>query len=186
MPLPQENKKYTYKDYMTWPDDERWEIIDGIPYMQAAPSWQHQAVLGELYRQFSNYFVNKSCKAFSAPFDVCLEESEDSRQVVQPDIVIVCNQSKLKGTGYFGVPSLIVEIISPSTAKVDRVTKFNKYRNVGVKEYWIVEPTNKIIQVFTLLDNKKYEMEIYEEENKTIDVNSFPGLEIDITTIFPE
>jgi len=186
MPLPQEDKKYTYKDYMTWPDEEHWEIIDGVPYMQAAPSWQHQAVLVELSRQFSNYFVNKSCKVFAAPFDVCLEESEDSRQVVQPDIVIVCDPSKLKKTGYFGIPSLVVEIVSPSTARIDRITKFNKYKNVGVKEYWIIEPIDKIIQVFTLLDDKSYKMEIYEEDDKTIDVYLFPGLQIDITTIFPE
>ncbi|NMM63311.1 Uma2 family endonuclease [Clostridium sp. P21] len=188
MPLPQENKKYTYADYFTWPDEERWEIIDGIPYMQAAPSWQHQSISLELSRQFANYLINKSCRVFTAPFDLIIPEEnkkdEDCANVVQPDLIIVCNKEGLKGTGYYGVPSLIIEISSPSTTRRDKVFKFNKYEKAGVKEYWIVEPEGKFISVFVLQDNMRYgRPETYTEENK-IKVSIFSDLEIDLNTVF--
>jgi Uma2 family endonuclease len=186
MPMPKKDQQYTYKDYLTWPEDEHWEIIDGVPYMQAAPMWEHQDISMELSRQFANYFLDKPCKVFASPFDLCLEETEDSKQVTQPDLVVVCDEKKLKGTGYFGVPTLVVEIISKSSVRMDRVIKFNKFREFGVKEYWIIEPIEKIIQVFTLQDNGKYEMEVYVEEDKKIDVDTFPGLQIDLTNVFPE
>ena len=84
MPLPQENKIYTYEDYLTWPDSERWELIEGVPHMQAAPVWQHQAITFELGRQFENYLVGKSCSAFTAPFDLII-----------PDDVIEEGKSKM-------------------------------------------------------------------------------------------
>ena len=74
MPLPQENKSYTYEDYLKWPEDERYELIDGTPYMQAAPTWRYQAIVFELGRQFGNYLIGKSCRAFSAPFDVIIDD----------------------------------------------------------------------------------------------------------------
>jgi Uma2 family endonuclease len=99
MPILDLNKKYTYADYLTWPEDERWEIIDGVPYMQAAPTWQHQSISRELLRQFSNYLLNKPCQVFAAPFDVCIPElnegdEEISNVISQPDIVIICDESK--------------------------------------------------------------------------------------------
>lgn len=188
MPLLQNNKKYTYGDYLTWPEEERWEIIDGIPYMQSAPSWQHQSISLELSRQFANYLLDKSCKAFTAPFDLTIPEEnkkeEDSTNVVQPDLVVVCNKEGLKGTGYCGIPSLIIEISSPSTTRRDKVLKFNKYEKAGVKEYWIVEPEGKFISVFILQDTMRYgRPETYTEENK-IKVSIFSDLEIDLNPVF--
>ncbi|MFZ3102421.1 MAG: Uma2 family endonuclease [Desulfitobacteriaceae bacterium] len=100
MPLPQEEKQYTYADYLTWPEDERREIIDGVPYMQAAPSPAHQLISGELHRQFANYLQGKPRKAYPAPFCVRLtkgdeKQNEDIRIVVEPDITIVCDKSKI-------------------------------------------------------------------------------------------
>jgi Uma2 family endonuclease len=130
MPLPKEEKKYTYADYLIWSEDERWEIIDGIPYMQAAPSWQHQSISGELYRQISNHLISKPCRVFAAPFDLCLveydEQDESIDNVVQPDVVVVCDEKKLRKTGYFGVPTLVIEILSPATSRRDRVLKMDK------------------------------------------------------------
>ncbi|TYQ15637.1 UNVERIFIED_CONTAM: Uma2 family endonuclease [Acetivibrio alkalicellulosi] len=188
MPLPNQDKKYTYTDYITWPESERWEIIDGVPYMQAAPTWQHQAISGELYRQISNYLVNKPCRAFVAPFDLCLVEYNQTDdkidKVIQPDIVVICDESKLRKTGYFGVPTLIIEISSPATSRRDRVSKFNMYEKAGVKEYWIVETEGKFINVFTLQENKRYgRPETYTEENK-VQVAVFPDLVIDLSTVF--
>ena len=188
MPLPQDNKKYTYADYLTWPEDERWEIIDGIPYMQAAPSWQHQAVSAALLTQFYNYLAGKPCQVFASPFDLRLpdgnEKDEETTFVVQPDIVVVCDKSGLKGSGYHGTPALIIEISSPSTTKNDKIWKFNKYEKAGVKEYWIVEPEGKIVSVFTLQENIRYgRPETYAEVDK-IKVMVFPELIIDLTPVF--
>lgn len=188
MPLPKPDKKYTYADYLTWPAEKKMEIIDGIPYMQAAPSWQHQSISGELYRQISNYLVNKSCRVFAAPFDLCLVESgtsdEESDKVVQPDIVVICNESNLKKTGYFGVPTLIIEISSPATSRLDRVFKFNMYEKAGVKEYWIVDSDGKFINVFTLQANHRYgRPETYTEENQ-LPTSVFSDLLIDLEKVF--
>jgi len=96
MPIPDLKKKYTYADYLTWPEDERWEIIDGVPYMLAAPSWQHQAVSRELMVQFGSYLKDKPCEVFAAPFDLRIpcegEKDEDTKNVVQPDIVVICDK----------------------------------------------------------------------------------------------
>ncbi len=116
MPLPNREKKFTYADYLMLPEGERWEIIDGKLYMQATPTWQHQSISGELYRQISNYLINKPCRVFAAPSDLCLAEynetDDEIEKVVQPDVVVVCNESKLRKTGYFGIPALIIEITS--------------------------------------------------------------------------
>jgi Uma2 family endonuclease len=189
MPLQQENKKYTYADYLTWPENERWEIIDGIPYMQAAPTWQHQAISIELSSQFNAFFKGKSYRVFASPFDVRLpeehEKDEDTTFVVQPDIVVVYEKSGLRGTGYYGTPTLIIEITSPSTARNDKIWKFNKYEKAGVKEYWIVEPEEKIISVFTLQEDNRYgRPESYTEMNQ-IKLCAFPDLIIDLASVFP-
>lgn len=188
MPLPKENIKYTYKDYLTWPEDEHWELIDGVPYLQAAPSWQHQAISAALVSQFYNYLLGKSCQVFASPFDLRLpgkeEKEEDSSNVLQPDILIICDKDGLKGTGYSGTPALIIEISSPSTTRNDRVLKFNKYEEAGVKEYWIVEPDGKFVSVFTLQDDCRYgRPEFYTEEEK-IQVSVFSDLIINLAPAF--
>jgi Uma2 family endonuclease len=188
MLLPQDNKKYTYTEYLTWPEDERWEIINGEPYMQAAPSWQHQAISRELMMQFGEYLRNKICQIFAAPFDLRLpaadEKDEDITNVYQPDLLVVCDKNKLKGTGYCGVPSLVIEILSPSTARIDRLLKFNMYEKAGVKEYWIVEPDTKLISVFILLDNNRYGRPELYTENDTVKVSIFTDLVIELGTVF--
>ncbi|MHB8126089.1 MAG: Uma2 family endonuclease [Desulfitobacteriaceae bacterium] len=189
MPLPQEGKKYSYADYLTWPEGERWEIIDGVPYMQAAPTWQHQAISVELTSQFNACLKGKQCRVFAAPFDLCIPEYNESDEEIsniisQPDIVVVCDESKLRKTGYFGVPTLIIEISSPSTARNDKLIKFNKFEKAGVKEYWIVEPENKLVSVFILQENNRYgRPEVYAEDDK-IKVSILTELEIDLSTVF--
>jgi len=188
MPLPQENKKYTYADYLTWPENERWEIIDGVPYMQAAPSWQHQAISRELMLQFGEYLKNKLCQVFASPFDLRLpkldERDEDTTQTYQPDLVVVCDKKGLKGTGYYGIPDLVIEVTPPSTAKIDKLLKFNQYEKAGVKEYWIIEQDTKLVSVFVLLGNNRYgRPDIYSDTDKT-KVSIFPDLIIDWVPIF--
>lgn len=187
MPLPEKNKKYTYADYLTWSEEERWEIINGIPYLQAAPTWQYQAVLLELARQFANYLQDKSCRVFTAPFDLRIpeanEKDEETTNVVQPDIIIICDNSGLKKTGYYGVPELIIEVVSPSTGQKDKIEKFNLYEKAGVKEYWIVEPDEKVVMVFTLEEGRYGRPQMYSEEDK-VKVSIFDNLVIDLKPVF--
>lgn len=187
MPLPEKNKKYTYADYLTWSEEERWEIINGVPYLQAAPTWQHQAVLLELARQFANYLQDKSCRVFTAPFDLRIpeanEKDEETINVVQPDIIIICDNSRLKKTGYYGVPELIIEVVSPSTGQKDKIEKFNLYEKAGVKEYWIVEPDEKVVMVFTLEEGRYGRPQMYSEEDK-VKVSIFDDLVIDLKPVF--
>ena len=188
MPLSKEVRKYTYSDYLAYPDDERWEIIDGVAYMQSAPSWQHQSISRELLRQLSNYLLHRSCEVFASPFDLRLSDAqvndEDVTNVYQPDLVVICDKSKLKGTGYFGIPNLVIEILSHSTAKADRLLKFNIYEKFGVKEYWIVEPDMKLVSVFILQDNNRYgRTELYTETGD-VKISIFPDLVIDLNLVF--
>jgi Uma2 family endonuclease len=188
MPLQQENKKYTFADYLTWPENERWEIFDGVPHMQSAPTWQHQAISRELLTQFNNYLKDKPCQVFASPFDLRLpetnEKDEETTFVVQPDIIVVCNKEGLKGTGYYGTPTLVIEISSPSTARSDKVWKFNKYEKAGVQEYWIVEPDGKFISVFALLPNNRYGRPESYTETDMIKVSVFPDFTVDLKPIF--
>jgi len=189
MPLPQGEGKYSYADYLTWSEDERWEIIDGIAYMQAAPSPIHQEISGGLFAQFHNYLSGKPCKVYPAPFCVKLmrddeKNHEDIKKVVEPDITIVCDKSKLDDKGYNGAPDMIVEIMSPSSIKMDRFIKFNSYEKAGVREYWIVEPEGKLVSVFALQGDQRYgRPEIYTEDDK-IKVSIFPDLIVDLKPVF--
>jgi len=189
MPLPKEDRIYTYSDYINWPENQRIELIDGKVYLMTFPSRIHQKTLGKIFYQFANYLKDKSCEVYMAPFDVRFpdeneEDEKDIKNVVQPDIVVVCDETKLDEKGCTGAPDLIVEIISPSTAQKDKLHKFNLYEKHGVKEYWIVEPENKILNVFILQENKRYgRPEIYTQDDK-VKVSIFEDLMIDLKDIF--
>lgn len=188
MPLPEENKKYTYEDYLKWPDDQRIELINGQIYLMTPPLRIHQKISGAIYTQFSNYLKDRECEVYYAPFGVRLpkenEKDKDIDTVVEPDIIVVCDKSKLDNEGCKGAPDLIVEIVSPTSARRDKIEKFNLYERYGVKEYWIVEPEEGIISVFTLQDNKRYgRPESYAVDNK-IKVSIFDELVIDLKDVF--
>jgi len=188
MPLPKENKIYTYADYIAWPENERIELIDGQIYLMTSPSRTHQRILGQLFYQFFDYLKDKSCEVYMAPFDVRFpdgneKDEENIKSVVQPDIVVVCDESKLDEKGCTGAPDLIIEIISTSTAQKDKLHKFNLYEKYGVKEYWIVEPENKILSVFILQNNERYgRPDIYTQDDK-VKVSIFEDLVIDLKTV---
>ena len=139
---------FTIEDYYNLPDDCRAELIDGIIYDMASPTFIHQGICLELCRYLGNYVAtNKGkCKIFSAPSDVQLDC--DNRTMVQPDVFIICDRNKLNKKVLYGAPDLAVEIISPSTRKKDIITKTHKYRNAGVLEYWIVDPMKKQVRVY--------------------------------------
>jgi len=189
-PLTEKLKKiYTYSDYKNWDDDERWELIDGIAYnMSPAPSRRHQQISGELFRQFANFLLGKPCDVYDAPFDVRLpendEETSDILTVVQPDISVICAPEKLDDAGCIGAPDLIVEILSPSTARKDHKEKFCRYERAGVKEYWLVDPLANTVTVFKLGADKRYgRPDVYGDDEKIV-VGIFPDLEIELALVF--
>lgn len=147
MPLPQ-LKEYTIADIYDLPDGQRAELIDGQIYMMAPPSRKHQEIAGELFSTIHSYIKNKggSCKPYIAPFAVLL--SNDSKNYVEPDISVICNSEKLTEQGCTGSPDWIIEIVSPSSRKIDYYTKLFKYRTAGVREYWIVDHEKNRITVY--------------------------------------
>lgn len=187
MPLLRQERNYSYADYLTWNEDKRWEVLDGIAYMRAAPSRIHQEISGELHRQFANYLQGKSCRVYHAPFCVRLDVEDndnDVKNVVEPDITVVCDSSKLDERGCKGTPDLIIEILSPTSGKKDKVFKFNKYEKAGVKEYWVLEPDQKIVSVFLLQSNTRYgRPDMYTDEDR-VKISIFPDLEIDLNLVF--
>ena len=173
---------YTYKDYENSSDDERFEVIDGVIYMMSPPSQAHQEVCGEIYRQLANFMRGKPCKVFIAPFGVRLNAAARDNTIVEPDLLIVCDRSKLDGKACVGAPDMVVEVLSPSTAGKDRVLKFNKYLQAGVREYWIIDPDSKTLGVH-ILKNGEYVTTAYGDED-TVPVHVLDGCLVDMKDVF--
>jgi Uma2 family endonuclease len=187
------NKQYTYTDYLSWRFSERVELIKGwLHKMSPAPRRIHQKIEGILFYEFFRFFKTKPCEVYQSPFDVRLKKNKgqdaEIDTVVQPDICIICDKSKLDDAGCLGAPDLIVEILSDSTAKKDYNEKFNLYEENGVKEYWIANPATKTIEIFTLKDEKYESLGLYTESEGITEVegNLFPELRIPLKTIFSE
>ena len=184
-PAPQEARLYTYADYCTWGDDERWELIDGVPYAMAAPMIPHQRALGRIHRQVSNFLHKKTCEVFHAPTDVRLNADTKDNTVVQPDLLVVCDKTKIDNKGIIGAPDLIMEILSPSSsASYDTIVKFMLYLNAGVREYWIVDPMNCAVMVNVLKDGT-YIAKGY-DKTAVVPVSVIEGLSIDLADVFYE
>ena len=175
-------ERYTYTDYITWDDDIRYELIDGIPYAMASPSQFHQLALSELHAQFRDFLKNKPCYVFSASADVRLSVSDLGDDVFQPDLYVTCDFSKMDGQSLRGAPDLAIEILSPSTADRDRKEKYSKYLAAKVPEYWIIDLTSRSVSVFTL-KNDIYDCRIYGAKSKIV-LSALQGCEIDMEPIF--
>lgn len=183
-------KQYTYSDYLRWQFSERVELIKGFIYkMSPAPARTHQKVSRKLTRYIDRYFEHKTCEFFVAPFDVRLINFRASNlenqihTVIQPDLCIICDLEKLDEKGCIGAPDLIIEILSPGNSKKEMGIKFDLYEENGVKEYWIVEPSEKTIFVYTL-QNEKYIGLKPCIEGDTIKSPLFPDLDFEIEKIF--
>lgn len=189
---PDLNKRYSYADYLNWFDDVRRELINGfIKLMTPSPSRKHQKISSELVKIWGNYLENKNYEVYHAPSDVRFPKdarSTDDKEiytVVQPDIYVVCDLSKLDDRGCLGAPDLIIEIVSPDRVQRDVKEKFELYQEHGVKEYWIVNPNDENVNVFVLDDQGKYQFKgMYAGDDK-IPVNIFNGdLKVDLTKVF--
>jgi Uma2 family endonuclease len=221
-PARKNDRMYTYADYCTWPDDERWELIDGAAYdMSPAPNRRHQEIVGEVYRQLSNYLRDKPCRVFIAPFDVRLlgparhpvdtalgpthhpghtdrehtgTGDDEITTVVQPDVSVFCDESKLDERGAIGAPDLVVEVLSPATSVKDQREKLKLYERSAVQEYWIIDPVNRLMWVYRLetADNtqptgaqsKHYRRpEVYGPED-TFESRVLEGFSLELPTLF--
>lgn len=191
MALPDGKKSYTLADYLRWKERKgRYELIDGDAYLMAPPTTQHQRVSGEIFRQLANFLEGKRCEVYAAPFGVRLFEREGDRPedvdtLVEPDITVVCDKSKLDEYGCRGAPELVIEVLSPSSRKHDRLVKLNLYQRAGVPEYWIVNPEEESVQVFLRDDSGN--LRIYNEYDRTeiAKVHALDGCFIELCKVFP-
>lgn len=190
MALPAEKGRFTFADVLTWDEDERVEIIDGEAILMAPLTTTHQLISMELSRQFANYLEGKKCLAIPAPFAVRLFEKdgdspEDVDTMVEPDISIICDRDKLDKYGCKGAPDMVVEILSPSTRRHDRLVKLGLYQRAGVREYWIVDPENEAVQVLTLSNGLLLPHEDYGRAD-VAKVNVLDGCFVELAKVFPE
>lgn len=186
-PLPQE-QRYSYADLLEWGEDIRYELYDGVPMALASPTDAHQTISGELFAQLHSYLRGKSCKAYYAPFDVRLFEAagdrpEDVDIVLQPDLMVICDQNKIDRHGVHGAPDLVIEILSDSTRRIDRLIKFNLYQQAGVREYWIVDPDAHTVAVHLLQDGQYCSPDIYTAE-AVVPVSVLDDCKIDLSPVF--
>jgi len=186
---------YTYADYLTWNgENERYEIIDGRLYdMSPAPATDHQIVVTNLSEILSPFFKNKGCRVFAAPFDVRLdprmkpvkkERDEEIKTVVQPDVSVYCNKSRLDEKGGNGAPDIIVEVLSPHTRDKDLSTKLLLYMRNKVKEYWIADPENQTIRKFVLDDKGYYLFAGTFSKEEKLTSEQFEDLEVELKNVF--
>ena len=162
MDLPEQagDRRYTYRDYVTWDETVRCELIDGEVFdMSPAPRRIHQGILGELIVRL-HPLVHEPCRVYAAPFDVRLPDAgetvEESSTVVQPDVSVICDPAKLDDAGCVGAPDLIIEILSPSTASKDQIRKRELYERHGVREYWLIHPTDRTVRIYRLDRDGRY------------------------------
>jgi len=185
-------KLWTYADYLTWPDDQRWELIDGVAYsMSPAPTTSHQSILRKIAFAINAHLEGKQGELFLAPFDVRFAEQKNVSDnyidtVVQPDILIVCDKGKLDERGCNGPPDFIIEISSPTTGKNDLTRKFDLYQRHAVKEYWIVHPEEQTVMVFKLEGDGMYGKPERYAGDDAVSVPLFGDLVVDLKGVFAE
>ena len=183
-------KKVTYEEFLevTQNTDARYELIDGEIFLLSSPTHLHQIAVGEIFGQFYNYFADKECSPLTSPYDVRLKNDavtfEEDPNVVQPDILVICDEECVDDNGrYHGIPSLIVEVLSPSTRSRDMVKKLSLYMLSGVSEYWVVDLVNKSIIIYELVDCNVQSIDVV-KFGDLLRSKSFKGLEIDTGKIF--
>lgn len=178
----------SFQDFLelTETSEQRYELIDGVVYNLASPSFNHQLAVNELHGTFYAWFKGKSCTPLTSPFDITLEKEENNTCVVQPDLVVICDKDRIDAKGkYMGTPQLVVEVLSPSTRSKDLIKKLDLYSVCGVKEYWTVDPMKALVFVYSLEDGNITDMAVF---SNTADVyvssQLYPGLQVTIQDLF--
>ncbi|MCL1878542.1 MAG: Uma2 family endonuclease [Defluviitaleaceae bacterium] len=191
-----ETRRYTYADYEKWPEDFRCELIDGVPYptygydkngepcLMPGPVPKHQKITTALLGRIWQFLRGRRCQVFPAPITVRLNYDDGGDIIVEPDIIVVCDKNKIDKNGINGAPDMVIEILSPSTRKKDKIFKKQKYQQYGVREYWIVDPETQFVDVYLLVEGK-YVVNTYSDDD-TAPVMVLPGCEINLTEVFAE
>jgi len=189
------NATYSYADYLTWQFDDAIELIKGkILAMSPAPGSEHQGISWRLSGSLFNFFKNKPCRVYAAPFDVRLFDlkkstvaNQDIYSVVQPDLSVICDKTKIDAKGCLGAPDWIIEILSRGNSKTDMQLKYRLYQECGVKEYWLVYPYEKAVHQFILDEQtEKYQLlNMYSGEDTAVP-SLFPDCRIDLRDIFED
>ena len=181
------DKKWTtYEEFLelTENSDLRYELIDGEVFILHSPNYYHQVVVSEIYGTFYNWFKGKKCRPLTAPFDVTLLKGKENINVVQPDIIVMCDTENIDEKGrYKGVPTLVVEVLSESTKRNDMLKKLDLYMQTDVKEYWIVDPMKKEMYVYSFNQKDIQDYKVYLHHH-TMQSDVFEGLEIKLEEIF--
>jgi Uma2 family endonuclease len=182
---------YTYADYLKWTIEERLELIKGkIFRMSPAPNRMHQSISMRIIGPLYNLLRGQSCRVYAAPFDVRLplksKKDEDIITVVQPDVCVVCDLSKLDDKGCVGAPDIVVEILSPSNNKKELKNKYEVYEESGVKEYWIIYPVEKSFFRYILDEHGKFQPTHLLTEGDIVTTPILPGLELDLEEVFAD
>lgn len=186
---PDPSYTYTYADYLKWNFEERLELFRGKIFRLAAPNTKHQTILGNIFISLGSFLKNQKCKAFIAPFDVRLpvknrKKDNEVTTVVQPDICVICDETKLDTRGCCGAPDLVVEVLSPGNTRKEIKLKYELYEEAGVSEYWVVYPEEESVIVFLLNDKHKYDGAIAYAGGDTIQSKAIPGFAINVNDIF--
>jgi Uma2 family endonuclease len=186
------NKTYSYADYLMWRFKERVELFKGkIWAMSPAPNRRHQKYSQNLNFVLHDYLAGQTCDLYTAPFDVRLLDKKKSKvdkdvyTVVQPDLCVICDRSKLDDLGCIGAPDLVVEILSPGNSKKEMDIKFDLYQEAGVREYWIVQPADHTVFIY-VLENERYIGLKPFTEGQFITSQCFPGLKVEVAAIFKD
>jgi Uma2 family endonuclease len=183
------NGSYTYADYLLWQFTERVELLRGKIRQMAAPSMKHQRIVTRLIRLTANALWQTPCQAFVAPFDVRLTRTRNDQEVttvVQPDLCVICDPSKLDDRGCNGAPDLIIEILSPGNSRTEMKDKFELYQEAGVLEYWLVSPIEKTFQIFKLNEQGIYIGLAPKVEGDIVTTPIVPNLAVDVTEVFED
>jgi len=185
-----ESLTYSYAHYLKWVFDERVELIKGKIFEMSAPNRYHQQISGYIFNKFFNYLQGKPCKVYSAPFDVRFyresKEDKDVYTVLQPDICVICDPSKLDYRGCIGAPDIVVEILSPGNNKKDLLYKYNVYEEFAVKEYWVVSPGEKTVLRYTLNESGKFQPSKLFTLSEKVSSEVLSGFELDLDGTFEE
>jgi len=186
------SRRYSYADYFKWKFQERVELIKGYIYkMNPAPAPSHQRVAFKIGLEFGNFFKQKPCQVFPAPFDVRLTNSKKKMSdeqvftVVQPDLCVICDPEKIDSRGCIGTPDLVVEILSPGNSKKEMGIKFDLYEENGVKEYWLAAPGDKVIYMYVLQKGRFIGLRPFTEDDEVRSA-LFPELKFPVKEIFED
>jgi len=178
--------KVSYQEFLKIAEksENRYEYIDGQIYMLSSPTYSHQKAVREIYMEFITWFKGKPCEPLASPFDVTLFKGDDGANVVQPDILVFCDKENIDAKGkYMGTPSLVVEVISESTSSKDFVKKLDLYMQSGIREYWIVNPLSKAVNVFVFEDAKIKNMTAFKDLERAESL-IFDGLGVHLKNVF--